>query len=456
MDSKKPNILVVDDEEDIILLYKNILKKDFNLTATTSGLDAIKMASEQHFDLAILDIIMPEINGIEILKKIKEIDSSIDVIMVTASKEVKPAVDSLKLGAFDYIIKPFEVEDLILTIRKALERRSIIRENLYLKSALNDRASLGELIGKSEEIRKIYSIIENASGSDSTILLTGESGTGKEIVAETIHKKSRRKNMPYIVVNCAAIPENLLESEIFGHERGAFTGAMERHIGKFELANGGTIFLDEIGEMPLSMQAKLLRVVQEGNLERVGGEKSIPIDVRIIAATNMDIKIAIRNKKFREDLFYRLNVIPINMPPLRERTEDIPLFIDYFVSKYNKELNKNVKNITKEALGTLMSYPWPGNVRELENLIERIITLSSDDHIDIRHLPQDLLNIKPKDQEAFSFEEGSLLKATSNYEKKIIMGAISACGGNQTAAAKLLGIHRTTLISKMEAYGIKD
>ena len=395
-------------------------------------------------------------NGMEALKKIKEMDGSIDVIMVTASKEVKPAVDCLKFGAFDYIIKPFEVEDLLSTIRKALERRKILMENLYLKQALDERASMGELIGKNDKIRKIYDIIEHIAGSNSTVLISGESGTGKEIVADTIHKKSKRANKPYVIVNCAAIPENLLESEIFGHERGSFTGALDRHIGKFELASGGTIFLDEIGEMPMAMQVKLLRAVQEGMIERIGGEKSIPIDIRIIAATNIDLKKAIQDKKFREDLYYRLDVIPINLPPLRDRKEDIPLFINYFLAKYNKELNKDIKYITGEALKVFQEYSWPGNVRELENLIERIVTLSKDDHIDAAHLPKDIVNSKPNNNGSFSLEEGSLMKVVRNFEKKIIIEALRYCNGNQTSTAKTLGIHRTTLISKLEAYGIKD
>jgi len=456
MQNARSSILVVDDEEDILLLYKNLLKSEYNLAVTTSGFDAIRKASEEHFDLVILDVIMPEINGIEVLKKIKEIDGSMDVIMVTASKEVKPAVDCLKFGAFDYIIKPFEVEDLLSTIRKALERRKIIMENLYLKQALDERASMDELIGKNEKIRNIYDIIENVADSDSTVLISGESGTGKEIVAETIHKKSKRANKPYVIVNCAAIPENLLESEMFGHERGSFTGALDRHIGKFELASGGTIFLDEIGEMPMTMQVKLLRAVQEGVIERIGGEKSIPIDIRIIAATNLDLKKAIQEKKFREDLYYRLNVIPINIPPLRDRIEDIPLFINYFIDKYNNELNKNIKYITGEALNIFRNYSWPGNVRELENLIERIVTLSKDDHIDTTHLPKDIIRSKAGNNGAFSLEEGSLMKAVRNFERKIIIEALESCNGNQTATAKTLGIHRTTLISKLEAYGLKD
>ena len=456
LDNIKPSILSIDDEQDMLLLYKNLLKNDYNLTLASKGSEAVKLTAEKHFDVIILDVMMREMNGLEVLKRIKELDSSLEVIMVTASKEVKPAIDCLKNGAFDYIIKPFEVEDLLSTIKKALERKKILMENLYLKQALAERMSMGELIGQNEKIRKVYDIIENISQSDSTVLITGESGTGKEIVAETIFKKSRRANQPYIIVNCAAIPETLLESEMFGHEKGAFTGALERHIGKFELASGGTIFLDEIGEMPLSMQVKLLRTVQEGVIERVGGERSVPIDVRIIAATNVDLKKAIKDKKFREDLYYRLNVIPIALPPLRERADDIPLFVNYFIEKYNKDLNRNVKYVTGEAMAIFQNYPWPGNVRELENLLERIITISKEDHIDTVHIPAELMDSKPGKIETLLLEEGSLIKALKNYEKKIITEALKSHMGNQTNTAKALGIHRTTLISKMEAHGIKD
>ena len=456
MDNIKPSVLAIDDEQDMLLLYKNLLKNDYNLTAVSKGPEAVKLAAEKHFDVVILDVMMRDMNGLEVLKRIKDVDGSLEVIMVTASKEVKPAIDCLKNGAFDYIIKPFEVEDLLSTIKKALERRKILMENLYLKQALAERMSMGELIGQNEKIRKVYDIIDNISQSDSTVLITGESGTGKEIVAETIYKKSRRANQPYIIVNCAAIPETLLESEMFGHEKGAFTGALERHIGKFELASGGTIFLDEIGEMPLSMQVKLLRTVQEGVIERLGGERSVPVDVRVIAATNVDIKKAIKDKKFREDLFYRLNVIPIALPPLRERADDIPLFVNYFIEKYNKDLNRNIKYITGEAMAMFQNYPWPGNVRELENLLERIITISKEDHIDTAHIPAELTDSRPGKIETLLLEEGSLIKALKNYEKKIITEALKSHMGNQTNTAKALGIHRTTLISKMEAHGIKD
>ncbi len=455
MGKLRPSILSVDDENDMLLLYKNLLKENYDLTATTKGADAVKFATEKHFDVVLLDVMMPEMNGVAVLKKLKDLDGSLEIIMVTASKEVKPAVDCLKNGAFDYIIKPFEVEDLLATIKKALERKKMLMENLYLKQALAERMSMGELIGKNEKIRKIYEIIDKISESNSTVFITGESGTGKEIVAETIHRKSSRAEKPYVIVNCAAIPETLLESEMFGHEKGAFTGALERHIGKFELANDGTIFLDEIGEMPLAMQAKLLRTIQEGTIERVGGEKSIIVDVRIIAATNIDIKKAIKDKKFREDLFYRLNIIPIDLPPLRDRIDDIPLFVNYFIEKYNKELNKSVKYITGEALRAFQNYSWPGNVRELENLLERTITLSKDDNIDTGHLPMEFMDQKTPGANELLLGESSLLQALKSYEKKIIMEALKSQGNNQTRAAKALGIHRTTLISKMESFGMK-
>lgn len=456
MTEKRPKILAIDDEQDMLLLYKNILKKHFNLHTALSGPEGLAQVKKENFDLVLIDVMMPKMGGVDVLKKLKSTDPDLEVIMVTASKEARPAIDSLKLGAFDYIIKPFEVDDLLATIHKALERRSMQKENTYLKQALDERASFGDLIGKSKKMLEVYGIIENAAKSSSTILITGESGTGKEIVAETIHKKSARNSKPYIVVNCAAIPENLLESEMFGHERGAFTGALDRHIGKFELADGGTIFLDEIGEMPLAMQAKLLRAIQEGKIERVGGEKPIDIDVRIIAATNIDLKKAIKERKFREDLFYRLNVIPIDLPPLRERKEDIPLFIDYFIPVYNKELNVDIKRVTEEAKNALVNYDWPGNVRELENLLERMITLSRKDFIGLEDIPFDIIGATGlRNEERFNIQ-GTLSETLTNFERKMVADALRAANGNQTNAAKLLGIHRTTLVSKMDSLGLRD
>jgi two-component system, NtrC family, response regulator AtoC len=455
MPEVKPRILVIDDEEDMLSLYKNILKNEFPSYLTTSGKEALSILSKEEYDVMILDVLMPEMSGLDVLKKAKIIDPTLEVIMVTASKDIKPAVDSIKNGAFDYVIKPFEIEDLLITIKKALERKTMLRENKYLKQMLDEKADPGDIIGKSEAIHHVKKMLNSISDSASTVLITGESGTGKEVVANALHKKSKRAKMPFIVVNCAAIPENLLESELFGHERGSFTGALERHVGKFELASGGTIFLDEIGEMPINMQAKLLRAVQEGKIERVGGGVPIEVDVRVIAATNIDIKKAVSDKKFREDLYYRLNVIPIELPPLRERKEDIPLFIKYFSDKFSKELNKPSIKIEPDAVKSLSEYDWPGNIRELANIIERMIAISKNDSISLEHMPYEIVNGEKIAQSRSVEPAGPLNGLMREYEKGLLIKALLANDWNQMKAARMLGIHRTTLISKMDSLDIK-
>jgi len=451
---KLDKIMIIDDEEDMLSMYRAVFKKEYEVDATTNAKEGIKKIKDGDHRVAILDIIMPDTNGIDVLKKIKALDPRIEVIMVTASKDVNLAVEALKSGAYDYIIKPFETEALLSTVAKAIERQDLKRENLNLRTVLNEKQACVELIGKSPRIKAVFEVIDMVSRNGSTVLISGESGTGKEIAALTIHKKSARRNKPFIVVNCAAIPDNLFESELFGHEKGSFTGAMESHSGKFELANGGTIFLDEIGEMPLAMQAKLLRVVEEGAITKIGGEKQVPIDVRIIAATNIDIRKAISEKKFRTDLYYRLNVIPIEMPAFRERIDDLPLYIDYFLDKYNKDLNKNIKGFSSDAISSLKKYRWPGNVRELENLMERLVSLSCSDTIEACDLPADIL-LRP--DEALTSTEGLTLSAAiGNFEKNLIRKALAKNKGNQTRTAKEMGIHRTTLISKMENLGLKD
>jgi DNA-binding NtrC family response regulator len=310
--------------------------------------------------------------------------------MITANKTVESAVNAMKLGAYDYIIKPFDINELMVLIEKALEKRNLEQENIYLKTELEKTGGFEKIIGKSDKIKEIFNLIKNVAKSDSTILIAGESGTGKELVARAIHNQSNRSKKLFVPVNCAAIPDNLLESELFGYEKGAFTGALERHLGKFEIANGGTIFLDEISSMPLSMQAKLLRTLQERTLDRVGGTNPIEIDVRVISATNSDLKLEVEGKKFRSDLFYRLNVIPIHIPALRERTDDIPLLVNYFLDKYNKEFGKKITGIAKDAMDSLVSYKWPGNIRELENLIERLSVLSDKNTITKDKLPPEM------------------------------------------------------------------
>jgi len=448
MNNQKPLILAVDDEADMLETFRSILAKKYELITVTSGKEALKLLKEKDFSLVLLDIRMPEIDGLAVLREIKEEEPQLEVIMVTASKDVASAVEAMKLGALDYITKPFEVKELQAVIEKALEKRNLVRENLYLKETLKQATSFCDLIGQTPVMKKLFETIEKVAPTDSTVLIQGESGTGKEIVARAIHKKSKRAHKPFIAVNCAAIPENLLESELFGYERGAFTGALERKLGKFELAEGGTLFLDEIGCMPLAMQAKLLRVIEDRVVERLGGEKGIPVDVRIISATNIDFKKEIEKGTFRHDLYYRLNVIPIRLLPLRERKEDIPLFVQYFLNKFNQELNKKVKGFTPDALAILTNYDWPGNVRELQNFIERLVVLAQGSII----TKEDL---QLHSASELSETKGQTLKdALAYYEKQLIKKALIESGNNRSLAAKALGIPRSTLNSRIEALGI--
>lgn len=447
MVTEKAIILAVDDETDMLETFRSILSKKFELVTASSGNEALDILKDKAISLVLLDIKMPKMDGMEVLKKVKEMEPDLDVIMVTASRDIASAVEAMKLGALDYITKPFEVKELLTVIEKALEKRALVRENLYLKESLKQTTAYFDLIGQSPYMKKLIETIEQVSQVDSTVLIHGESGTGKEIVARAIHKRSKRANQPFIAVNCAAIPENLLESELFGHERGAFTGALERKLGKFELADGGTLFLDEIGCMAPGMQAKLLRVLEDKTIERLGGEKSIKVDVRIISATNIDFEKEIKNGKFRHDLYYRLNVIPINLAPLRERKEDIPLFIDFFLEKYNRELNKKVKGLTSDALQVLMNYDWPGNVRELQNFVERLVVLAKNNTITKDDLPFK--------SPIVSYDKPKTLKEMlEEHEREIIKKTLEETNNNRTQAAKILGIPRSSLNSKIEALGI--
>jgi two-component system, NtrC family, response regulator AtoC len=399
MTNGKADILIVEDEKSIREALSFSLQDKYNLFIASNGKKALEIATSKSIDLALLDIRLPEINGMDVLKHIKEIDSSIPVIMITAVKTVESAVSAMKLGAYDYIIKPFDIHELMSLIEKALEKRSLIKENVFLKEEIEKAGGFEKIIGKSEKINDIFKLIKNVAKSDSTVLITGESGTGKELVARAIHNQSDRANKLFVPVNCAAIPENLLESELFGYEKGAFTGAFERHLGKFEIAHFGTIFLDEIGLLPVAMQAKLLRVLQEHNIDRVGGSEAIKINVRVIAATNSDLKFEVEGKKFRSDLYYRLNVIPIHIPPLRERVDDIPLLMNHFMAKYNKEFGRSVLGFSKDAMEALKAYPWPGNIRELENLIERLVVLTDKEVITNEKLPPEISKSKSKLQD---------------------------------------------------------
>lgn len=444
---EQPSILIIDDEADLQTTLKSVLKSKYRATAVSSGLEGLSELKNHAFDLVISDIKMPVMDGLEVLKKIKEMDPTLPVVMLTASQEIKSAVEAMRAGAEDYLSKPFDKDELLAVIEKVLEKRDLQKENRALREIVREAGTYCDLIGKSEKMQKLIELIDRIAPTDSTVLISGESGTGKEIAAKAIHKMSQRKNLPLISLNCAAIPENLLESELFGHERGAFTGALDRRIGKFELADKGTIFLDEIGCMSPAMQSKLLRVLEERAIERVGGNTQIKVDVRIISATNINFQKEIADGKFREDLYYRLNVIPIEMPPLRERKEDLPYFISYFIDKFNKEMNRKIKGLTNGAEKILSSYSYPGNVREFKNIIERAVALASGDLIE-----EDNLGILGTPS-ALS-KTRSLKETCDDFERSYIMQILKETGGNKTEACKIMNIARTTLASKMDSLGL--
>jgi len=393
---------------------------------------------------------MPVMDGMETLQRIKEINENIPVIMLTAHGTMESAVEAMKLGALDYISKPFDIEELKILIKKALDVGELKNEVSYLREELEKNTGK-TIVGESIKMKKVLEMIERVANTNATILILGESGTGKEVIANTIHYNSDRRDKPYVKVNCGAIPENLIESELFGYEKGAFTGAIARKIGKFEKASGGTIFLDEIGELDLAMQVKLLRILQEKEFERVGGNEVVKIDIRVIAATNKDLLKMVQEGNFREDLYYRINVIPINIPPLRDRKEDIPLLIEYFLNQYGKEIGRKNISISKIAIEKLIQYKWNGNIRELENMIERLVILVDGEIIEEIHLPKEVF---------MDVEIDNIFKLPQNginlddIEKSLIRQALDISNGNQTHAAKLLGITRHTLIYRIEKYNL--
>ena len=445
---KTYSILAIDDEADMLKTYESILKKKYILTTAESTEQGEKLLAEQAPDLLLLDLRMPGMDGLAFLKKVRPIFPETDIIVVSASRDIADAVEAMKLGALDYIPKPFEVNELLITIEKAREKHALMKENFYLKEMLKE-TTYCNLIGQSQAMKKVFATIEKIAPTDSTILVNGESGTGKELVARAIHQKSQRADKPFIAVNCAAIPENLLESELFGHERGSFTGANERKLGKFELADEGTLFLDEIGCMSPAMQSKLLRVLENKIIERLGSEKGVEVDVRIISATNIEFQKAIEEGKFRSDLYYRLNVIPLPLPPLRERKEDIKLLAEYFVKKFNKEVNKEINGLTETALNNLQKYDWPGNVRELQNIIERAVVLSSGRQIEELDLPIAAQRLVP------TLAPGAnLAESLDQYEKEMIEKALLESNANRSKAARLLGIPRSTLNSRIDSLGV--
>jgi two-component system response regulator AtoC len=446
----KHNLLIIEDDKIMRVTLTDYLRsKGHEVVACSLGADGITDFDKEEFSMVISDVMLPDMNGLDILKKIKEKAPNAVVLIITAFGTIKDAVEALKLGAFDYITKPFALEEFNLIINRALEVKELRDENIRLKKNLSECFSFPNIIGDSPAMHKVYDLIGKVSKIDSTVLVLGESGTGKELVASTIHYQSDRRNGPFIKVNCAALPENLIESELFGVEKGAFTGADRRKPGRFERADKGTIFLDEIGDLSAGVQTKLLRVLQDGSFERVGGTQTLKVDVRIITATNKNIEEEVQEGGFREDLYYRLNVIPIRMPALRERKEDISLLIDYFLANYNCVFGKNAI-LSSEAIMELFDYDYPGNVRELKNILERLVALASTDVIATDALPEHLAK-----QRGIIAATVSLAEVSAEAEKAHIMKTLKSAKGNKTRTAELLGISRKTLWEKIKLYDIE-
>jgi len=449
-------ILLIDDEENFRHMLSVILKKrGYDVDTANNGSDGLKKADTGSYDTVLCDIRMPEMDGLEFLKEAQKAGCEATIIMMSAYGTLDTAIEAMKLGAYDYISKPFKPDEIVLTLKKAEERERLRRENLFLKREVQKEYSFENIISKNERMKQIFDTIRKVAKYKSTILIAGESGTGKELVAKAIHFNSDRSNQPFIPVNCGAIPENLLESELFGHTKGSFTNAVRTKKGLFEEADGGTMFLDEIGELPLQLQVKLLRVLQDGEIRRIGDSKAITIDVRIIAATIKDLEKELREDKFRDDLFYRLNVLPIKIPPLRDRKEDVPLLVDHFIDKYSRELNNPIQGISPEALNCLLSFSWKGNVRELENVIERAIVLTDSNQIQVENLPIEIQNPKEESRVSSLSEELSIKKASRYLEMDLIKKALHKTNGNHTHASKLLEISHRALLYKIKEYGIK-
>jgi len=451
-------ILIVDDEENFRHMLSVILKKEnYEVETASNGEEGLKKATLSSFDQILCDIRMPQMDGMEFLTEAQKMGVEATIIMMSAYGTIDTAIEAMKLGAYDYISKPFKPDEIILTLKKAEERERLRRENELLRKEVQKEYSFENIVSKNEKMINIFEVIKKVAPYKSTILITGESGTGKELIARALHYSSDRSQRPFIPVNCGAIPENLLESELFGHVKGAFTDAIRTKKGLFEEADGGTLFLDEIGELPTQLQVKLLRVLQDGEIRRVGESKSIQIDVRIISATAKDLTKEVNEGRFREDLFYRLNVLPIYIPPLRERKEDIPLLVPHFINKYSQSMNKPVVGITSKALDALMDYKWYGNVRELENTIERAIVLTDRENIELENLPIEIQNFQDQIQLIpLAEEEYSIKKASKFLEMNLIKKALKKTKGNHTHAARLLEISHRALLYKIKEYGIVE
>lgn len=449
---ERTRILLIDDEESgreaLTLILRNV---GHHVTGAASGREAAQHLARDKFDIIITDLFLPDTNGIDILKDVKNDSPLTEVILITGHASAETAVRAMKEGAYDYITKPLNIDELRIIIAKAVEKHQLLSENVYLRKQLRDKFEFANIIGASPAMQQVFALMKRIVKTDSTVLIAGESGTGKEIVAKAIHFNGSRRERPFIAVHCGAIPENLLESELFGYVKGAFTGAVRDKIGKFEAANGGTIFLDEIGTMPLQLQTKLLRVLQEQEVERVGSTRPIKIDVRIISATNLDLAEEVKKGTFREDLYYRLNVIPLGLPPLRDRVEDILPLAKHFLAKYCKEMQRRRMTLATEAVEALEGYRWGGNVRELENVMERVVALTEADTITLHDLPP---NIREESLTRVTERGVDLVKVIAEIERSMITDALALTDGVKARAAALLNLNRTTLVEKMRRLGM--
>ncbi len=445
---ERMSILIVEDEETQRELLEGLLSKEgYQVRGAGDGASALAAFTSQTFEIVLLDHKLPDTDGLTLLKQFKDMNPEVEIIMITAFGSIENAVTALKAGAFEYLTKPIDLDDLLFKIKKVEDKRHLVRENMVLREALKDRLKSDNIIYASERMNEVMSLVVRVAKTDSTVMIQGESGVGKEIVANLVHELSDRKRGPLVKVNCSAIPETLIESELFGHERGAFTGAYERKVGKFELANRGTIFLDEIGEVPIFVQPKLLRALQEREIDRVGGLHPIKVDVRIISATNRNVEEEVKQGRFREDLYYRLNVVTIVIPPLRERKEDIPLLLDFFLSKCSGRHRKEVRGFTREARDLLIKHDYPGNVRELENIVERAVVLTRGDYVSVDDLP-----MAPREDERSA--DGSMKGMVEGMEKRMITESLIGANWVQTKAAEALGISERMLRYKMKKLGV--
>jgi DNA-binding NtrC family response regulator len=456
--SRRGTVLVVDDEEGVRASIRAILEGRCEVLEAETGADALELLRTREVDLVMLDQRMPGEPGLDVLPRVKAADPSTVVVLATAVHDVRTAVEALKRGAYDYITKPFDVDDILMLVERALEKRALERQVLCLRSVLTPSGvettdGFEGLVGRHPEMVRIYQLITQIASTPTTVLIMGESGTGKELVARAIHQRSDRSGAPFVAVNVAAIPDTLVESELFGHERGAFTGAHARRLGRFELAHGGTIFLDEIGSLRLDLQTKLLRALQEREVERLGGSRPVPVDVRVVAATNVNLRQAVRERTFREDLYYRLNVVPVHVPALRERREDVPRLVEHFVRKFARECHRDVRGVSAGALDALTRYDWPGNVRELENVIQRAVVLAAGPVLHLEDVPLDVA--MPETVSLLARDTVPLREAADQFERQYVLRTLERTQWNVSRAARQLGVHRNTVLAKLAMWGVQ-